>query len=304
MINELYLRMDESPESGVKRIAAGLLKEAREALHDPVNTDAAVHGARKAFKQFRSLLRLVREGLAPEHFQQANEGIRAAGRLISPLRDSQVLIDTVEDLWEEYYDFFAEEVFWGIRSRLKGRHQKLSRRLLEKDKILEEVLLRVMELERPIRSWHLDAVDFEAYSDGLQKVYGAGRKLMNTSWKDPRPEELHEWRKKVKQLYYQCGFLMEIWPDMMGVYESSLGELQELLGKDHDLALLSLTFDLDPKLCPDPKRKHILQHLIMQERRALQGKFWPLGYQLYHEQPALFVQRLRSFYEARKMEME
>ncbi len=288
----------------MKRIGLHLLEEARAELHANENRDVRIHRIRKSFKKFRALLQLVREGLDRDHFVQANTGIRDAGRLISPLRDSRVLIDTLEDLWEEYYDFLAEVVFVRIRNQLKDRHEQLSWELLEKGAVLEEVLIHVMEQMRPLRHWKLAHADFEAFSEGLRGVYKNGRKLMNVAWKDSSPEQLHEWRKKVKQLYYQCGFLNELWPEMMQVYENSLGELQDLLGKDHDLALLSHSFDMDPELCPDPKRKHILQHLIMQERRALQQRFWPLGYQLYHEQPALFAQRLTAYYEARRMERE
>ena len=304
MAAEYRFRIDESLETGCRRIGLTLLNEVRAELVAMKQPDASIHHVRTRLKRFRALLRLFKTELGEENYYHTLTVIRDAGRQLSLIRDSYILVDTIEDLWEDYYDFLAEGVFLNIRSRLKKRHERLLHELLEKEPLLEDLEVSVTSLMRPVKQWVFPNPGWESCFEELNNVYKGGRKLMNIAWKDPDHAHLHEWRKKVKHLYYQCSFLHLLWPEMMEVYENSLGDLQSLLGKDHDLALLSETFDTDPKLLKDPKRKHILQHLIMQERRALQSKAWPLGYQLYHEQPALFTQRIRSYYEARRMERE
>lgn len=304
MIQELQLRMDESPEFGVKRIGLALLETMCVELRQMDKPNANIHTTRKACKQFRALLRLVRFEIGEDRYKMANDTIRNAAGRLSLVRDTRVLIDTVEDLWEDYYDFFADPVFEGLRRRLKKRHHRLMQNLLQQSPDLDELPLVFKEMKGPVRRWTFEHSDFEAYAPGIKRVYKRGRKWMNQAWKYPTPENLHEWRKEVKYLYYHCGFLYQLWPEMMEVYVNSLGALQNLLGKDHDLALLSATMEADPKLYKDYKRRHILQHLIMQERRELQQKAWPLGYQLYQEAPIMVANRFASFYEARKMERE
>ena len=55
----------------------------------------------------------------------------------------------------------------------------------------------------------------------------------------PEPELLHAWRKRAKDLWYHQRLLAPAWPDVLGAQAEEAHALTELLGDDHDLAVLA-----------------------------------------------------------------
>ena len=89
----------ESIAAGVLRLASGELVAAAALLRDDATTATLrVHGARKASKRVRALLRLVRAGLAAPRFRAANLGLRDAARGLAAARDAVVALATFDDL--------------------------------------------------------------------------------------------------------------------------------------------------------------------------------------------------------------
>ena len=52
-------------------------------------------------------------------------------------------------------------------------------------------------------------------------------------------ESLHEWRKRVKHLWYHHTLLRSLWPPVMEVTGDEAHALSDHLGDDHDLAVLA-----------------------------------------------------------------
>ena len=57
-----------------------------------------VHAARKALKQARAALRLLRPCLDAAVYRRENLALRDAGRALAPLRDARVLLDAADRL--------------------------------------------------------------------------------------------------------------------------------------------------------------------------------------------------------------
>jgi len=91
-------------------------------------------------------------------------------------------------------------------------------------------------------------------------------------------EDLHEWRKRVKDLWYQARLL-----SIKRVARDAKA-LSKLLGDDHDLAVLSTELPHD-----DP-----LQPLIGDRRAALQKRARKLGARVYEKPPKAFRKRVRK----------
>ena len=56
--------------------------------------------------------------------------------------------------------------------------------------------------------------------------------------RQPSDENLHEWRKRLKDLLYQLRLLQAAWPTVLGAYVQEAHRLADLLGDDHDLTVL------------------------------------------------------------------
>ena len=55
----------------------------------------------------------------------------------------------------------------------------------------------------------------------------------------------HDWRKRAKDVWYQLRLLQDTWPDVMKAMAGQASQLSDLLGDDHDLAVLSTKLEGD-----------------------------------------------------------
>ena len=103
------LNIAQSPTENVRRILTDEVKFIEvqmQATED--NRHLAVHLTRKRFKRIRAVLRLIRDEIGEAVYQQQNQFYRDASRLLSPVRDSAVLVDLFNTLVETDHDAGAQ----------------------------------------------------------------------------------------------------------------------------------------------------------------------------------------------------
>jgi CHAD domain-containing protein len=81
--------------------------------HPGGNMDESIHEARKCFKKIRAAFRLVRGAIGDDGYTAGNRCFRDAGRKLSAVRGSGVMIETLEDLHEYFGEQFTLQVFQG-----------------------------------------------------------------------------------------------------------------------------------------------------------------------------------------------
>lgn len=306
------LQVDEELPQGVKRIALEEIDEALAQLQLPDDDlDEAVHESRKCFKKLRGLLRLVRKEIGEEVYQRENVAFRDAGRLLSDLRDSKVMIQTLDKLQEGAAKAGAAkadneeviEAFMTLRETLVIFYHATRRRVVEEEQALAEVIARVQQARARVDGWPIADDSFTAVAGGLRKIYKRGQNRMHDAVAEPAAETLHEWRKRVKYLWYGVRILHPIWPQPMATLADEIHDLSDLLGDDHDLHQFQ-TFWQQMQV-PAEKRPLILKAhgdhilaLVQDKRAALQTDAFPLGRRIYAEKPDAFVNRLNTYWDA------
>lgn len=268
------LKPGESVPEGVARIARGRIDHALEALEGA--TEQGVHDARKDMKKLRALLRLVRGEIGEEVFRREVDTFRDAARELSGVRDADVMLATLADLEERYgadvgpvrqaVEAHRIQTTGGGRERAAGAATSV-----------------LLEARGRVDDWPLERDGFEPFEDGLRRTYRRGRRAWRAASADPSTENLHEWRKRVKDLWYQYSILEESWKPVMGALGDEAHELSDRLGDDHDLAVL-LGFGAEP-----------LEPLIDTRRRELQEEAFYFGTRLYADKPKAFVRRLEHW---------
>mgnify|MGYP003780078465 CR=1 FL=1 len=108
----------------------------------------------------------------------------------------------------------------------------------------------------------------------------------------PTDANFHEWRKRVKYLWYHVRILEASWPPVMAALTSELDVLGDLLGEDHDLA------DVRGLLMrrPEAAGHDVLLGLITQRQKELRKAALPLGRRIYAEKPGAFTARLERYW--------
>ena len=102
--------------------------------------------------------------------------------------------------------------------------------------------------------WRLERDSFDALEKGLEKTYRRGRREFEAAMEEPTVESLHEWRKRVKHLWYHHTLLRSLWPPVMEVTGDEAHALSDRLGDDHDLAVLAAWVEEHGGAGPDFRR--------------------------------------------------
>jgi CHAD domain-containing protein len=291
------LQGDESFPEGIKRIAREQLDQALEQLTQADDRDEAVHEARKHFKKIRAVLRLVRDEIGRDVYKPENVCYRDAGRKLAPVRDSFVKVETLDALTGRHTETLAPDAFEGPRQALVRRHAKTRHRVLEQERAAEEVASTLKEARGRIADWPVEHDDVSAFDHGLRRVYKRGRNRLTDAHDEPGVETLHEWRKRVKYLWYHTRILQPIWSDPLGQLATVIHELSGYLGDYHDLAVLRKTVVEEPDVCGSDHAAQHLLGLIERRQAELQAAAWPSGERIYAETPDAFVARIGAYWE-------
>jgi len=290
------LQADESFSEGIKRIAREQLDRAVEQLTEAEDRDGAVHEARKHFKKIRAVLRLVRDEIGESAYKPENVCYRDAGRELAPVRDSFVRMETLDALAAQFAETLAPGAFEGLREGLVRRHVEIKHHILEDEQAAESVVTTLREARGRIADWPVEHDDVSAFEGGLRRVYKRGRNRLAEARDEPGVAILHEWRKRVKYLWYHVRILRPIWSDPLQVLADEIHDLSSHLGDYHDLAVLRETVVEEPGVCAGREEAQHLTGLIDRRRAQLQAAAWPLGERIYVETPDAFVSRVGVYW--------
>jgi CHAD domain-containing protein len=294
------LKDDESVPDGVARIAFGRIDHALDELRGKTksNREEAVHEARKDMKKLRSLLRLVRGELGDEVYRRENESFRDAARRLSGVRDADVMIETLDSLVEERPKAIPSRTAGGLRSALQEHRAALDSDKGGRKKARKEVVAALEEARERVEEWPLETDGFEALEPGLTRAYRRGRRAYRAVLDEPSTENLHEWRKRVKDLWYHQTLLECCWPELMDPMADVVHDLSDHLGDDHDVAVLREWAQAHPAAAGGSAGLEAFNEAADRRREELQRKALALGGRLYGERPGAYVKRLESYWRA------
>jgi len=292
---------DEPLPTAVRRITVGLLSKAVKDLRpkDQESFDPGVHSARKKIKRLRGMLRMVRDDIGYRAYREENVMLRNTARTLSAVRDAWVLVDTLRTLRERYADLLDDATFATPEAWLLARH--IERHELVTGQVVTDAIVSLGAARARFARFPIEGVirdDFAALADGIERVYQRGRRGFDTASTTRDVHDLHEWRKRVKYLRYQMEALTPMYPTLIGSTAQNLDELGELLGDDHDLAVLADTILEHPESCRDERERWMLIALIHERRTNLQAQAVGIGSALYVEKPEAFVNRIGAYWEA------
>jgi CHAD domain-containing protein len=245
--------------AAVRAVAAEQLDDAVAQLRDGEDRVTAIHEARKDLKKVRSLLRLVRTAMPKDERRRAGAALRDIAASLAGTRDADVMRETLAKLGETG-TFTAVAQDPDVPAAIAA---------LERERALVSV-------------WPLDGVDRAALATGFAIAYARGRDEYRASRADATVEGIHEWRKRVKDLWYQARLLEAAWPPVLGALAEEAHILSDLLGDDHDLGVLA-------------EHREDLAALCHRRRAALQHEAFALGARVYAEKPKAFARRIAAY---------
>jgi CHAD domain-containing protein len=284
--------------AGMKRILTSQVDDGIAQLRGDAGTEPAeaVHEARKDVKKIRSALRLVRDQIGDEVWRRENDHYREVARTLSSFRDAEILVEALEGLAGRFGPE-AEGRFDALRDQLESENRSahedgsLERAMAEAAAGLAAGRGRIAQLPLEGDGWDL-------IGPGLHRTYRRGRKRLRVVEEEASVTNLHELRKRVKDLWYQLRVIRDADKHMFGELADHAHDLSDHLGDDHDLALLRETVQRRRAAFTDPSDKRHLLEEIDQRRGELQFAAISLGERIYADKPKRFSKRLEKRWEA------
>ncbi len=289
------LRTDEHVPDGMRRIARGQLRDARDELSGAARHDlgTAVHEARKQLKRARTCVRLARDAIGDETYRHDNASLRDAGRRIAVQRDAQVRVDTLDALSERFEDELPPHTTGALRSRLvHERALAASSAARDDDAGLAAARDAVDAALVRTPAWTFERDGFDALAPGLRRIYRRGRKRMRAARKDPSPDNLHELRKRVKDLRHATEIVRAANPKRLKHISRRAHKLGDTLGDGHDLSELRAYIEAHPGCFEDDASRQAVVSVIDRRSDALRAKALDRAERLFKRSPKRFVRRI------------
>jgi len=301
-----YLERKESVEEGVKRVLGEQIGKALEELPnagDP-GLHEAIHQARKRCKKARALYRLVRRG-APDAYRRENRRFRDCARDLSAVRDAEAMTEAYDAVMKRFADTIENERdFSEIRHRLTLRRNAIAEGEVDLPEKLEAFREGLENAKSSLDDWALEDDGFDVFGKGVCKTYKRGRKAMAAAAEARTDAAFHEWRKRVKYHRFHIRMARKMWQRVLPRLEKELDRLGELLGDDHDLAVLTELLHAEAKTYSKSADIKTFLALAAQRRRELQKAAFAIGERAYALKPKERGRLLECYWGAWKSEKE
>ena len=274
---------------GLKQVARRQLKGAEEHLRQDREGD--VHEARKSVKKVRAIVSLLEQAGA-RALDKDQRRLRAVGRTLSAVRDTDAMITTFDQLRADPQMRLSEHTSAVLRRHLVQTKTRVVEEALANQR-LTHAADTLRAVRRSVKRWQVPAIDAPDLANLVKAGYRAGRKAMRRAHGDLNPSELHRWRKRVKTLWYQLRLAAPLAPALRGKIRR-LKQLERWLGEDHNLSLLQATIGDDRDLrrrVPTAVREVVMRSRSQQT--TLRRKSFALGERLLTERPKAFARDLR-----------
>ncbi|MDQ6750333.1 MAG: CHAD domain-containing protein [Actinomycetota bacterium] len=295
------LHEGEPVPDGVRRIARGQIDEALDRLEGRAGEDlgTSVHGARKGLKRLRATVRLARDELGVEAYRRENIAFREVGRRLAGARDAQVMVETLDALCKRHPDEVPAVAAGRLRLILAAEHEQAQQRLATDEHAVAEAGEELQGARARVATWSFQRSGFNAVAPGVRRTYRRGRRAYRAARADPTTEHLHDWRKRVKDLWHATQILEPAHPERMAKLATRTHELSDLLGDDHDLAVLDAGCQRRGRDVGDETELAALHSLVNRRRAELQREAMAAGKRVYKAKPKAFVRDIERRWRKR-----
>lgn len=248
----------EPTDAELRRVLAEQLGRAADGLRTDGGPDAeGLHDVRKRLKKARSVLRLGRADLGASVVRHANAELRRVGTDLAQQRDADSLVEAVDGLMPPDGGGPTDgpgtvtgappvpapgadeaEALAAVRSALAERADQVRGQgglarstVIGAARTLEQTVVWLQLVPPRATGW-------DALAPGFARQYHRGRKVFHDLPDEPTVDGLHEWRKRVKDLWYHQRLLRRLWTEAQRPMVAAADDLAATLGEDHDLGLL------------------------------------------------------------------
>jgi CHAD domain-containing protein len=264
------------------RLLADDVDKARRELAGSGARAERLHRARLRLKRARSELKVLKPALG-NVAGDLKTVLAGAAKMLGGARDADVAVATARELRAAADgDAGLDRVVAALEGKAREAHRH--------DTPSAAVIERLAAVQTKLAAAVTEIDGGKLLARALRRSYEDGRKAMRRARTTLSTPDLHAWRKEVKDLWHLIRLARKRLPGKVAAVAGDLARLGDMLGRDHDHAVLAEKLALAPDANPSLMRQLAM---IAAGRRTLEKEAFALGEKLYRRKPAAFAARAR-----------
>jgi len=272
----------EDITAGLVRLILGDVGDALADLTGIGPVEKRIHRVRQRLKRVRTLLRVLEPAFG-ERVVALRRQVAATARLLSHARDADVAAASARDLAATASeDVGFERVAEALDREAAATHQN--------NTPVGEVKRQLAATRDEIAALGTDFDGAALLDAALKRSYRRGRRAMRRARTSLATPDLHRWRKEAKHFWHLTRLARRRLPPRARRLARRLDRMSELLGRDHDHALLAERLALSRSGNTSLMRQLAL---VAEQRRQLEREAFALGGAVYRRKPRAFARRIR-----------
>lgn len=286
-------KLRESLPKGVRRIGLEQIERVETQLRAEQDVATAVHDARRCLKRLRALLLLLRPALDNDVYRREAKRLAQVGRMLSGARDRFVMLQTLQAI-ETANGALPGDCGPMLAALITDGHDLTAPPEIG---LRQEALAKLGASRKFFSSRALQHIAMTDVWEGLETSHRKGRQAFRHCYRKPHDEAVHSWRKTVQRHWRHMGLLSRAWPDAMAARISEAKALSQILGEDHDLAVLAALASQHRERLPEDGVASLIRHAKSRQAdlRALARVH---GERLYSERPDDLASRIAGYWDA------
>jgi CHAD domain-containing protein len=227
-------------------------------------------------------------------FTNLSARVARVGKGLAAARDSQALLDAIDKLEQNTEPGLGEGPMQSVRSWLHKRRQAAEQNL--EQTTASEAMRLLLELRPGFAGLAVYPDDFTPLAKGLERCYRETRKHFKAVFNSDDAEEMHEWRKGVQHHWRQMQLLTPCWPSELSARAEAARSLSQLLGEDHDIAMLMHLVETPTMTFGSPEDTAAFMKRCRRRHKALRKEANVKGKRLFVEKPGPFADRIHAYW--------
>lgn len=245
--------------------------------------------ARKALKKSRAILRLFKEVIESDKFEEEDLNLKEIARAFRDVRDAHVTEDVFQRFLKEVSVQGEKNTFSEIQSFLVSTSRQTVEKVFSDETSLRNALAQIKAAQERIPLIKVKGEVWGAVVAGVQHTYADCRDYSRVCLESKTPSDWIGWRKSVKYLRVELDFLNAFLSDEMKAWNRQLHDLSDLLGRNQDLLLITQEIEENQKVFKDEKALNGFLSISKEYRKNLRKIARKLGEKLFEQNPKGFA---------------
>ena len=296
-MEDFVLYKEQTIPENISRVIIGQIDLINSHCSEQTEVHISIHEIRKGFKRIRAVLRLIRDDIGYGTYYRENIFYRDLARSFSGVRDFEVLKSSLELVERKYPEEVRPIDANRVRKHIIKHRDHLVEELIDREDIFTQIGEALTMAQTRTDNLIYSKGKFSGLRSGMGRIYRNGRKMNKHITRSGSLEDLHDFRKRSKYLYYNLLLFENLHPGIMKAHARTLKKFTDNLGDSRDIALLG-NYLINNKIVGFRAQSlEAFIKVINEERFQLIDKALTTSGLIYAEKTGAFVDRLEKYWK-------